>query len=35
MRTLAKKFPEFPENSRILTFAYDAGKRYLPVKGLY
>jgi len=35
LAALAKKLPEFPENSRILTFAYDAGKRYLPVEGLY
>jgi len=35
LAAIAKKLPEFPENSRILTFAYDTGERYLSVEGLY
>jgi cysteine synthase A len=34
MAAIAKKIPEIPENSRILSFAYDTGERYLSVEGL-
>jgi cysteine synthase len=30
-----KKLPELPEGSRILTFNYDTGERYLSVEGLW
>ena len=30
-----KKIPEIPEGSRILTFCYDTGERYLSVEGLF
>jgi cysteine synthase len=30
-----KKLPEIPEGSRILTFCYDTGERYLSVDGLF
>ncbi|MBN2636202.1 MAG: cysteine synthase A [Prolixibacteraceae bacterium] len=32
---VAKKIKEFPAGSRILTFTYDHGERYLSVEGLY
>jgi cysteine synthase len=32
---VAQKIPEIPANSRILTFAYDTGERYLSVEGLF
>lgn len=32
---VAKKLPELPEGSRILTFSYDTGERYLSVEGLF
>lgn len=32
---VAKKLPELPKGSRILTFVYDTGERYLSVEGLY
>lgn len=32
---VAKKIPELPEGSRILTFSYDTGERYLSVEGLF
>mgnify|MGYP000622156080 CR=1 FL=1 len=32
---VAKKIKELPEGSRILTFSYDHGERYLSVEGLY
>jgi cysteine synthase len=32
---VAKKIKELPPNSRILTFSYDHGERYLSVEGLY
>ena len=35
MAAIAKKIPELPEKSRILTFAYDTGERYLSVEGLF
>jgi cysteine synthase len=30
-----QKLPEFPKNSRILTFNYDTGERYLSIEGLF
>jgi cysteine synthase len=32
---VAKKLPEIPDNSRVLTFAYDTGERYFSVEGLF
>lgn len=35
LAAVAKKLPELPEGSRILTFSYDTGERYLSVEGLF
>jgi cysteine synthase A len=35
LAAVAKKIPELPSNSRILTFDYDSGERYLSVEGLF
>lgn len=35
LAAVAKKLPELPEGSRILTFNYDTGERYLSIEGLY
>ena len=35
LAAVAKKLPEFPKESRILTFNYDTGERYLSIEGLY
>lgn len=35
LAAVAKKIPEIPEGSRILTFCYDTGERYLSVEGLF
>jgi cysteine synthase len=35
LAAIAKKLPEIPENSRVLTFAYDTGERYFSVEGLF
>jgi cysteine synthase len=35
LAAVAKKLPEIPKGSRILTFNYDTGERYLSVEGLY
>lgn len=35
LAAVAKKIPEIPSGSRILTFIYDTGERYLSVEGLY
>jgi cysteine synthase A len=32
---VAQKIPDLPPNSRILTFAYDTGERYLSIEGLF
>ena len=32
---VAKKLPELPDRSRVLTFCYDTGERYLSVEGLF
>jgi cysteine synthase len=35
LAAVAKKIPELPKGSRILTFNYDTGERYLSVEGLF
>jgi cysteine synthase A len=35
LAAVAKKLPELPKGSRILTFNYDTGERYLSVEGLF
>lgn len=35
LAAIAKKLPEIPRGSRILTFCYDTGERYLSIEGLY
>lgn len=35
LAAIAKNMENFPQGSRILTFAYDTGERYLSVEGLY
>ena len=35
LAAIAKKLPEIPLGSRILTFCYDTGERYLSVEGLF
>jgi cysteine synthase A len=35
LAAVAKKLPELPAKSRILTFNYDTGERYLSIEGLY
>lgn len=35
LAAVAKKIPELPAGSRILTFSYDHGERYLSVDGLF
>jgi cysteine synthase A len=35
LAAVAKKLPELSPNSRILTFSYDTGERYLSVEGLF
>jgi len=35
LAAIAKKLPEIPQGSKILTFAYDTGERYLSVDGLF
>ena len=35
LAAIAKKLPELPIGSRILTFCYDTGERYLSVEGLF
>ena len=35
LAAVAKMIPEFPKGSRILTFNYDTGERYLSVEGLF
>ena len=35
LAAVAKKLPEMPEGSRVLTFCYDTGERYLSVEGLF
>jgi cysteine synthase A len=35
LAAIAQKLPEIPKGSKILTFNYDTGERYLSVEGLY
>ncbi len=35
LAAVAKKLPEIPKGSKILTFNYDSGERYLSIEGLY
>jgi cysteine synthase A len=35
LAAVAKKAPELPAGSRVLTFCYDTGERYLSVDGLF
>jgi cysteine synthase len=35
LAAVAKKLPEIPKGSRVLTFNYDTGERYLSVEGLF
>ena len=35
LAAVAKKLPELPAGSRVLTFCYDTGDRYLSVEGLF
>ncbi len=35
LAAVAKKLPEMPKGSRVLTFGYDTGERYLSVEGLF
>ncbi len=35
LAAVAQKLPEIPDGSRILTFCYDTGERYLSVAGLF
>jgi cysteine synthase A len=35
LAAVAKKLPEFPPGSRILTFCFDTGERYLSIGGLF
>jgi cysteine synthase A len=35
LAAIHQKLPEFPKGSRILTFCYDTGERYLSVEGLF
>ncbi|MGI4885392.1 MAG: cysteine synthase A [Janthinobacterium lividum] len=35
LAAIAKKLPDVPQGSRILTFCYDTGERYLSVEGLF
>jgi len=35
LAAVSKKLPEIPQGSRILTFNYDTGERYLSIEGLF
>ncbi len=35
LAAVAKKIPEMPKDSRVLTFCYDTGERYLSIEGLF
>lgn len=35
LAAIQKKLPELPKGSRILTFCYDTGERYLSIEGLF
>jgi cysteine synthase A len=35
LAAVAQKLPEIPDRSRVLTFCYDTGERYLSIEGLF
>lgn len=35
LAAIAKKIPEIPKGSKVLSFTYDTGERYLSIEGLY
>jgi cysteine synthase A len=35
LAAVARKMPDFPNGSRVLTFCYDTGERYLSIEGLF
>jgi cysteine synthase len=35
LAAIAQKLPDIPAGSKILTFCYDTGERYLSVEGLF
>jgi cysteine synthase A len=35
LAAVAKRLPDLPASSRVLTFCYDTGERYLSVPGLF
>ena len=35
LAAVAQKLPEIPDGSRVLTFCYDTGERYLSIEGLF
>ncbi|MDP4173992.1 MAG: cysteine synthase A [Bacteroidota bacterium] len=35
LAAVAKKLPEIPEGSKVLSFCYDTGERYLSIEGLF
>jgi cysteine synthase A len=35
LAAVAKKLPDIPKGSRVLTFCYDTGERYLSIEGLF
>jgi cysteine synthase A len=35
LAAVAQKLPEIPKGSRVLTFCYDTGERYLSIEGLF
>lgn len=35
LAAVAKKLPEIPKGSRVLTFVYDSGEKYLSIEGLF
>ncbi|MDJ1493762.1 cysteine synthase A [Cytophagaceae bacterium DM2B3-1] len=35
LAAVAKKLPDIPDGSRVLTFCYDTGERYLSIEGLF
>jgi cysteine synthase A len=35
LAAVAKKIQELPVGSKVLTFAYDTGERYLSIEGLF
>ena len=35
LAAVAKKLPEIPKGSKILTYNYDTGERYLSIEGLF